>query len=76
MIVKSEVPMEGAKALVLYWHWKQCHAQKMHAKLLARARRTWPSHSTTTWKRALERREDIQHHALAADVYLMRELMF
>jgi hypothetical protein len=32
--------MEDAKALVIYWHEKEDAAQKMHAKLLARARRT------------------------------------
>jgi hypothetical protein len=63
-IVKSGFPMENVMTLAVYWYGKQHHAEKMHAKLLTRAREAFSSYSiSTSWKISLERGEDIQPHA-------------
>jgi hypothetical protein len=42
VIVPQDIPMEDAKALVIYWHEKHYFAMKIYTKLLAR-RRSMPS---------------------------------
>jgi hypothetical protein len=37
MIVPEDIPMEDAKALVIYWREKHYSATRMYTKLLARA---------------------------------------
>jgi hypothetical protein len=76
VIVLEAIPMEDAKALVIYWHETHYFATKMYTKLLVRARETCPAYSTiTNWIRTLTRGEDIQGHASAAHVYSMTELI-
>jgi hypothetical protein len=63
MIVPEDIPMEDAKALVIYWHEKHYSATKMYTKLLARAGEAYPACSTiANWIRALARSEDIHGH--------------
>jgi hypothetical protein len=53
VIVPEDIPMEDAKALVIYWHEKYYSATKMSTKLLARAGGASPAYSTiTNWIRA------------------------
>jgi hypothetical protein len=44
--VPEDIPMEDAKALVIYWHEKHYSGMKMYTKLLARAEEVCPAHST------------------------------
>jgi hypothetical protein len=54
VIVPGDIPMEDAKALVIYWHEKHYSATKMDTKLLVRAGEACPAYSTiTNWIRAL-----------------------
>jgi hypothetical protein len=64
VIVPEDIPVEGSKALVIYWHEKHYSAMKMCTKLLARAGEACSVYSTTTnWIRASTRGEDIHDHA-------------
>jgi hypothetical protein len=64
LIVLEDIPMEDAKALVIYWHDKHYSATKIYTKLLAPARETCPACSTiTNWIRSLTRGKDLQGHA-------------
>jgi hypothetical protein len=64
VIVPEDIPMEDAKALVIYWQEKYCSATKVDIKLLARAGEACPAYSTiTNCIRALTRGEDIGGHA-------------
>jgi hypothetical protein len=64
VIVPEGIPMEDAKALVIYWHEKHYSETKMSTKLLAYAGEAYPAYSMiTTWIRALIRGKDIHGHA-------------
>jgi hypothetical protein len=64
VIVPEDIPMEDAKALVIYWHEKHYSATKMYTKLLTRAGEACPACSAiTNWIRALTQGEDIHGHA-------------
>jgi hypothetical protein len=63
MIVPEDIPMEGAKVLVIYSHEKHYSATKIYTKLLARAGEACPACATiTNWIRALTRGEHIHGH--------------
>jgi hypothetical protein len=60
----EDIPMEDAKALVIYWHENHSSTTKMYTKLLARAGEAYPAYSTITNSiRTLTRGEDIHGHA-------------
>jgi hypothetical protein len=64
VIVSEDIPMEEAKALVIYWHEKHYSVMKIYTKLLARAGEACPAYyAITNWIRALTRGEDIHGHA-------------
>jgi hypothetical protein len=64
VIVPEDIPMEDAKALVIYWHEKHYYATKIYTKLLARAGETCSAYSTiTNCIRSLTRGEVIHGHA-------------
>jgi hypothetical protein len=48
VIVPEDIPMEDAKALVIYWHEKHCSSTKIYTKLLARTGEAYPAYSTIT----------------------------
>jgi hypothetical protein len=63
VIVSEDIPMEDAKALVIYWQEKQSSATKMYTKLFARAGKACPAYSTiANWIRSLIRGEDTDGH--------------
>jgi hypothetical protein len=52
--VSEGIPMDDAKALVIYWHEKHHSVTKMYTKLLARTGEARSVSSTImTWARAL-----------------------
>jgi hypothetical protein len=64
VIVLEDIPMEDARALVIYWHDKHYFATKMDAKLLAGAGEACLAYSMIrNGIRALTRGEDIHRHA-------------
>jgi hypothetical protein len=64
VIVPEDIPIEDAKALVIYWHEEHYSATKTYSKWLARAGEAYPAYSAiTNWIRALTRGEDIGGHA-------------
>jgi hypothetical protein len=48
VIVPEYIPMENARALVIYWHEKHYSVTKMYTKLLARAGEAYLAYSTIT----------------------------
>jgi hypothetical protein len=64
VIVPEDIPMEDAKALVIYWHEKHYSATKVYTKLLVRAGEACPTYfGITNWIRALTRGEDIHRYS-------------
>jgi hypothetical protein len=73
--VQTIFRMEQCKHLVVYWHDKGYHADKMHQKPLARIKGIVPAYSTiTNWIRVLDWNEHILRRAPGSGRWPVEEI--